>query len=129
MLASCVTPESDRDLFLQADQNSDGKLSLEEVNRLGLPRLFDRFDLNADGQVTLEEAREVDPSFDEKAFKERDLNHDGKVTYSEHEKVALSKGGLKKQFGGVDTNGDGFIDKSEADAHVAKMEAQATETR
>lgn len=125
LLASCASTETDRDLFLQADANKDGKLSLDEVNKVGLPRLYNRFDLNGDGRVTLEEAREVEPGFDEKVFAERDLDHDGKVTYAESEKVALSKGGLKKQFSGIDTNRDGFIDQSEAEAHVAKLEKQS----
>jgi hypothetical protein len=124
LLSSCASTETDHDLFLQADGNKDGKLSLQEVNQVGLPRLFNRFDINQDGAVTLAEAREVEPGFDEKTFAERDLNKDGKVTYAEGEKVALAKGGLKKQFSEVDSNRDGFIDKSEADAHVAKMEQE-----
>jgi Ca2+-binding EF-hand superfamily protein len=126
LLPACSTLETDRELFLQADTNKDGKLSLDEVNKVGLPRLFNRFDLNRDGSVTLEEARQVEPDFDAKAFAERDLNHDGKVTYAESEKVALAKGGLKKVFATVDTNGDGFIDQAEAEAHVAKLENESS---
>lgn len=123
ILASCASPETDRDLFIKADTNKDGSLSLEEVNKAGLPRLFDRFDRNRDGSVTLAEARELDPAFEEKVFAERDLNRDGKVTYAEYEKVSLGKGGLKKQFAEVDTNGDGVIKKAEAEAFVAKRDA------
>ncbi len=125
LLASCASPETDRDLFLQADTNKDGKLSLGEVNKVALPRLFNRFDVNGDGAVTLAEAREVEPGFDEKTFAERDLNRDGKVTYAENEKVALAKGGVKTQFAGIDSNRDGYIDKAEADAYVAKQEQQS----
>jgi Ca2+-binding EF-hand superfamily protein len=125
LLSSCASLESDRDLFLQADTNKDGRISLDEVNKAGLPRLFNRFDLNRDGAVTLTEARQVEPGFEEKLFSERDLNEDGKVTYAEYEKIALSKGGLKKQFATVDTDSNGFIDKAEAEAHVASLEKQA----
>jgi Ca2+-binding EF-hand superfamily protein len=121
-LAACTTP-SDKDLYREADKNKDGRLTLAEVNAVGLPRLFNRYDTNGDGSVTLEEARSVDPGFPEKEFSSRDLNKDGKVTYAEYDKVAQARGGLKKQFSAIDTNHDGYIDKAEADAYVAKMEA------
>lgn len=124
-LASCATTETDRDLFIKTDVNKDGRLSLEEVNKAGLPRLFARFDLNGDGFATLDEVRQVEPGFDEKLFAERDLNKDGKVSFAEFEKVSLRQGGLKKQFAELDTNGDGMITKDEAEAYVAKRDQQA----
>ncbi len=127
-LASCATP-SDRQLYLQADTNHDGRLSLAEVNAVGMPRVFAHFDTDGDGSVTLVEAREVEPEFPAQEFNQRDLNHDGKVSYSEYEIVAKSHGGLKKLFAKVDTNGDGFIDKAEADAYVDKLEAQSVANR
>lgn len=123
LLASCATRETDRDFFIKADANKDGRLSLDEVNKEGLPRLFSRFDCNGDRAVTLAEARVVEPGFEEKVFAERDLNNDGKVTLAENEKVALSGGGLKRQFAEVDTNHDGFIERTEAEAWVGKTDA------
>ena len=123
LLASCATTETDRDLFIQTDTNKDGQLSLAEVNKAGLPRLFRIFDVDGNGSVTLAEARRVDSGFDAKMFNERDLDHDGKVTWAENEKVAMSKGGLRKQFAEVDTNRNGIIEKAEAEAYVARHDA------
>ena len=123
LLASCATTETDRDLFVESDTNKDGQLSLAEVNTAGLPRLFAIFDVDGNGSVTLAEARKVEPGFDAKMFSERDLDRDGKVTWAENEKVAMSKGGLKKQFAAVDTDGDGMIEKPEAEAYVARRNA------
>jgi Ca2+-binding EF-hand superfamily protein len=124
LLASCATTETDRDVFLKADANKDGLLSLDEVNKAGLPRLFNRFDVDGDGAVTLTEARAVESGFDAELFTERDLNRDGKVAYAEYEAVALRKGGLKSQFTEVDLNRNGIIEMGEAQAYVAKRERQ-----
>ncbi len=121
LLTGCAT-RSDKDLFTEADANKDGRLTLEEVNAMGLPRLFDRFDGNRDGAVTQAEAQAVEPGFDLKLFTERDLNKDGKVSYEEYLQVARRRGGLKQHFAAVDTNRDGFIDKAEAAAHVERLE-------
>jgi len=51
LLASCATMESDRDLFNRADTNKDGQLSLAEVNKAGLPRLFSIFDVDGNGYL------------------------------------------------------------------------------
>jgi hypothetical protein len=88
LLASCATTETNRDMFIQSDTNKDGQLSLDEVNKAGLPRLFSLFDVDGKGSVTLAEARKVDPGFDAKMFNERDLDHDGKVTRAENENLA-----------------------------------------
>jgi Ca2+-binding EF-hand superfamily protein len=130
LLPSCSSmsksTESDRDLFLEADKNKDGQLTLAEVNTMGLPRVFNHFDKNGDGVVTMEEARAADPDFETKHFAERDLNHDGKVSYAEYDKVAQKRGGLKKHFAVVDSNGDGAINQAEANAYVEKLEAETT---
>ncbi len=121
-LTGCQTTETDRDLFVKADSDKDGKLTLKEVNTMGLPRLFGRFDGNADGFVTMAEANAVEPGFDPALFTERDLNKDGKVSFEEYRQVAERKGVLKEKFAAIDTNHDGCIDKTEAEAYAAALE-------
>lgn len=127
LLASCsginTSTESDRDLFLEADKNKDGQLTLAEMNAVGLPRLYNRFDKNQDGVVTLKEAREVDPNFAAKHFSERDLDSNGRVSWAEYNVIAKERGGLKKHFAMVDANGNGAINQAEAHAYVEKLEA------
>jgi Ca2+-binding EF-hand superfamily protein len=121
-LASCRQTETDRDMFLQMDTNKDGKLSLKELNKYALPRLYGRFDTDGDASVTLEDARKIDPTFDVQQFEVRDLNSDGKVTFREYRRYAEKNGVLNKLFGTVDKDGDGYITKTEADAYVATLE-------
>jgi Ca2+-binding EF-hand superfamily protein len=122
LLASCRQAETDRDIFLQMDSNKDGKLSLKEVNKFSLPRLFGRFDTDGDAVVTLDDARAIDPKFDAKQFEARDLDGNGKVTFREYRRYAEKNGVLNKLFGQVDTDGDGYITKPEAEAYVISLE-------
>jgi Ca2+-binding EF-hand superfamily protein len=122
LLASCRQAETDRDIFLEMDTNKDGKLSLKEVNTFSLPRLYGRFDTDGDAVVTLDDVRAIDPKFDAKQFEARDLDGNGKVTFREYRRYAEKNGVLNKLFGKVDTDGDGYITKPEADVYVATLE-------
>lgn len=120
VLGSCAVTETDRDLFLKADTDKDGRLSLAETNKAGLPRLFGRFDLDGNGSVSFEDVRKVEPDFERKDFDERDLNRDGRVSYAEYEQVIMKKGGLKPWFVQADQDGDGYITTQEAQAFHAE---------
>ncbi len=121
-LTACQTTESDRDLFLQADADRDGRLSLAEVKAVGLPRLFARFDPDGDGTVSLSDVRAVQPDFDAQEFSARDLNRDGRVTFAEYRQVAEKQSVLEGLFAQIDTNRDGFIDRRESDAWTGSLE-------
>jgi Ca2+-binding EF-hand superfamily protein len=92
------------------------------VNKFALPRLYGRFDTDGDAVVTLDDVRAIDPKFDEKLFTARDLDGDGKVTFREYRRYAEKNGVLNNLFGKVDTDGDDFITKPEADTYVATLE-------
>lgn len=117
-LAACQTVETDRDLFVKCDTDKDGRLSINEVCTMGYPRLYGRFDPDGDGRVTLADVKARQPDFDAKLFAERDLNHDGTVTFAEYCQVADYKGTLPELFAKMDTNGDGYLDKTEAQARA-----------
>ncbi len=123
-LSACKTTETDQDLFLKADTNKDGKLSLAEVNRLGFPRLFGRFDRDGNGSVTLADVRVVEPGFKETEFVRRDLNKDGRVTFAEYRVVAERDGDIKVAFEKVDLNKDGQICRIEAEKYTAKLDKE-----
>jgi len=68
-----------QELFSLADQNKDGKISLEEFKTIGAKKFLQKVDLNKDGQVTKLEFQTVL----EKRFKILDANSDGTITYKE----------------------------------------------
>jgi hypothetical protein len=50
-----------------------------------------------------------------------DTDGDSKVSEAEFEKVSERARGFLGEFSGLDTNGDGFIDKTEEAAFIQKM--------
>jgi Ca2+-binding EF-hand superfamily protein len=117
------------------DTDHDGRLSREELSKA--VELFDRFDRNHDGFLDQKELMEMPSvaSSDEptitpsqgfgrlrrrqaaqadrnvtQLLQRADADGDGKLSMEEAPPF------LKKQFAKIDTNGDGFLDKSELEA-------------
>ncbi len=91
--------------FERMDQDSNGRVTLEEVNTVREKRLA-RVDANGDGAVTLEELEEAskrESRHGARRFERMDLNGDGKVTADESAEVTAM------WFEKVDKNGDGGI--------------------
>ncbi len=100
-----------------------------QTGAVPLPTWFNEIDTQHKGYVTREEF----VKYRMKTFEQLDVNHDGKLTLDEFVKVAeepFSKDGpgvppleerrnrARAEFKGLDTNGDGFVDRAEAEAVV-----------
>ena len=110
--------------FKMMDTNKDGRISRAE-HADGAKKMFTQCDANRDGIVTAAEmeasttAMRGQAGVDDKSAAEKiqviDQNGDGKLTVAEH------TAGSEKMFGKMDTDGDGFLSKSECDAGMKMM--------
>jgi Ca2+-binding EF-hand superfamily protein len=141
------------------DTNHDGRLSREELSKAA--EMFDRLDVNHDGVLDAKELTKLPAATSTKAatttatpvseaaskdskhgkkhgkgagaganltklFQKADKDGDGKLTMEEAPR------GVKKHFAKIDTNSDGFVDKSELEAwfrghHHKKMAGKTPE--
>lgn len=113
-LAACQTTQKS-DVFTLIDSDSNGQLTLEEVEAYGFQRMFNRFDKNGDRVITAADLEGTDHNL----MRLRDLDGDGQITYEEYSTAGSRQGTVKKLFDAADTDGDGLISKSEERAYMS----------
>ncbi len=104
------------EFFKKMDANNDGKVSKEEFTKSAEDR-FAKFDGNKDGAL---EKKDVPEKIRER-MKQKDRQPKGAAL---GDKKITKEAFLQmnaKRFEKMDTNNDGFIDKSEFEADVKKM--------
>ena len=114
-----------RDRFAQADRNHDGKLSQGEANDYFVSQIFSGADQNHDGQVTWDEWNVPGSGRSKTRFDAADTNKDGSVSLTEAQAYGQKKGVFNKEFAEADTNHDGNVTREEAQAYYASKEGPA----
>jgi Ca2+-binding EF-hand superfamily protein len=114
--------------FKMMDTDGDGRVSRAE-HAAAAKQMFSQCDANHDGIVTAAEmdasssAQDERHAKDDKTSAEKiqmiDQNQDGKLSLTEHEQ------GTERMFGKMDTDGDGFLSKSECEAGMKLMKKDA----
>ena len=109
--------------FEEIDTNRDQNINPAEL-RAAYTRVaeidFEQLDFNGDGVLTEREAQQSPPSLHE-AFGRIDADGDGNVSQAEYRAARLNLLG-ETEFAAFDTDGDGVIDKQEAEKDMALNE-------
>lgn len=119
--SGCATDPAPRP-FDMADTNGDQQVSKAELEHYVSGGLFAYLDRNGDGRVPLEEWRQFDNTMTDAMFDERDADGDGAVTHEELKTYFDRQDSLDRVLAEIDTNGDGHIDRAEAEAYRAKIQ-------
>lgn len=117
LLAGCTAPSN----FDVADKDGDGKLSLEETEKALLSAIFAAGDPDGDGKLSFKEVRQADPDYPKSRFDARDLDGDNFVTPTELDSFASKNDSFDALIASIDTNGDGFVDRAEADVFNERL--------
>ena len=123
MLSSCAHTLTLEEKFRNYDLDGDGKVSAAEYGEVVTRITFLAFDLNEDGAVTLAEWQALEGNEADAEFKPHDPDKDGKVTLDEALATSKMYKTFSERFPGIDTNRDGFVQLSEAQAYAAKVKA------
>lgn len=125
LLAGCA----DRDIYLLADTDGDGKVSQAEFERFMLEAIFTEADADGDGKVTYAEHKAANPSIDAARSKAIDANGDGVITPAEAKAYSDKHQGLAQLFAKIDTDKDGYLSRSEVETFYTVATESAGSTR
>lgn len=109
--------------FEEIDTNRDQNINPAELRAAytGVAEVdFEKLDYNGDGVLTEREAQQSPPSLHE-SFGRVDADGDGNVSEAEYRAARLNLLG-ETEFAAFDTDGDGVIDKQEAEKDMALSE-------
>lgn len=125
VLASCAHTRtlSLEEKFNHYDLNGDGKISQEEYGEVVTRIAFGAFDQDEDDTVTLAEWQQLEGTESDSDFKVHDLDRNGSVTLDEALRSTRKKRSFREAFPGIDTDRDGYVVLSEAQAYAAKAQA------
>ena len=127
-ISSCAHMKNDslsiEEKFHRYDLNDDGMVSPDEYDEVLTRISFLAFDINEDGAVKMDEWEKLEGKDSDPAiFKAHDFNKDGKVTLKEALDCTEKHRSFSKDFPGIDTNRNGFVEIPEAKAYAAKERA------
>lgn len=120
--ATALLASSCSSAMKQADTNKDGKISTDELNVALVTAVFGAADANGNGSVTYEEWQKVFPETTKKKFMDTlpgdndEFNLEESLTYCKKHKT------FDKLVNRIDSNGDGIIDKAEAEKFQQEMQ-------
>ncbi|MCF6312555.1 MAG: EF-hand domain-containing protein [Verrucomicrobiales bacterium] len=106
----------------QADTNKDGKISTDELNEALVTAVFTAADANANGSITFEEWQKVFPEVTKKKFMDTIPGDNEQFTLVESLAYCKKHKTFDKLMNRIDSNGDGIIDKAEADKFQQAMQ-------
>ena len=120
--ATALLASSCSSAMKRADTNKDGKISTDELNEALVTAVFGAADANGNGSVTYEEWQKVFPEVTKKKFMDTlpgdsdEFNLGDSLTHCKKHKT------FDKLVNRIDSNGDGIIDKTEADKFQQEMQ-------
>jgi EF hand len=125
LATGCVTQSAnpDSNLVARVEQSKDGRISKEEYTTWNVARMFKLYDNGGKGYVTIEDWRRLEGTSRDAQYRRIDTDHNGKITLAEAEANLKIRALLGGNFADIDTDRDGWIDRKEAAAYLARRQS------
>ena len=120
--ATALLASSCSSAMKQADTNKDGKISTDELNEALVRAVFGAADANGNGSVTYEEWQKVFPEVTKKKFLDAVPSDSEQITLEESLAYCKKHKTFDKLLNRIDSNGNGIIDKAEAEKFQQEMQ-------